>query len=217
MANTTNNKLESVILRNYPKVVFFYPLFVLSVVLWIFELNSPEELPWIGFIWMVVFFINLFTIAFDVSSTKFFIFLLIVIVVALILIFAIFPYYVLPNFSIVESSIKMSAEFYLAIIIILIIVFLTALISARFDYWKIERNEAYHKKGIFTTAERYPVKGLRILKKLPDIFELGLLGAGSITLNFGNNQIFHLNSILMVNKKSRRLDKLLSELEIDIT
>ncbi|MBN1802663.1 MAG: hypothetical protein JW891_14220 [Candidatus Lokiarchaeota archaeon] len=217
MENTNSKKFESVILRNYPKVVFFYPLFVLSVVLWILELNTPEEIPWIGFVWMTVFFINLFTIAFDISSTKFFIFLLIVLVLVLILIFAILPYIVLPDFSTIELHIRMTAEFYLAIVIILIIVFITALISARFDYWKIERNEAYHKRGIFATAERYPSKGLRILKKLPDIFELALLGAGSITLNFGDNQIFHLDTILMVNKKSRRLDNLLSELEIDIT
>jgi len=110
----------------------------------------------------------------------------------------------------------MSTNFYLAATLILGLVLLIALIGARFNYWKLERNEAYHKTGLFSNATRYPVKGLRINKQILDVFELFMLRAGSITLIFDNKDAFHLSTILNVNKKSEEIDYLLSNIEVEV-
>jgi len=212
-------RIDKVILRNYSKVIFFYPLFITSFILWIIEYIAEGELFWLGFFWLIMLFLNLFVMAFDVSSTKFFIILLVIIVFILLLIFMIIPNVSIPGFQSfidTEASIKMTKNFYLGITIILGIVLLLAIIGANFDYWKLERNEVYHKKGLFSSANRYPIKGLRINKEILDVFELFALRAGSITLIFSNDKIFHLSTVLNVNKKSEQIDYLLSHMEVEI-
>jgi hypothetical protein len=104
----------------------------------------------------------------------------------------------------------------MVITIILVIILLITLIAPRFDYWRLERNELYHRKGVFVTAERYPTKRLQIQKKIPDILEFLTLGAGSITLIIDESRIEHLDTILRINKKSERIDGLLSHLEVEL-
>jgi hypothetical protein len=88
-------------------------------------------------------------------------------------------------------------------------------LSSRFDYWKIERNEIYHKKGIFSSAERMPTKSLRILKEIPDVFEFFILRAGSITLMPGHGDVINLPTVLNINKKQKQIDYLLSHISIE--
>jgi hypothetical protein len=110
----------------------------------------------------------------------------------------------------------MSTEFYLAVVIVLGLVMILALIGAGYDYWKIERNEIYHKKGIFASADRYPTKDLQIKKEIPDIFEFIMLGAGSITLIFKGGVVFPINTIPRINKRGKEIDYLLSHMKVEI-
>jgi hypothetical protein len=110
----------------------------------------------------------------------------------------------------------MSTEFYLAVVIVLALVMFLALLGAGFDYWKLERNEVYHKKGIFASADRYPTKDLQIKKEIPDIFEYILLGAGSVTLILKGNNVFHINTIPRINKRGKEIDYLLSHMKVEI-
>ena len=65
-----NAKEEKVYLRNYSKVIFFYPLFIASFILFLIQVIIGIEEPGLGAIWITIFFANLFVIAFDTSSTK---------------------------------------------------------------------------------------------------------------------------------------------------
>ena len=104
----------------------------------------------------------------------------------------------------------------MTITIILGIVLLFVIVDAFFDYWKVERNEIYHKKGIFSAAERYPVKSLRLKKTIPDVFEFFILRAGSIVLMPGRaDEIIALNTVLNVNKKADQIDYLLSHISVE--
>jgi hypothetical protein len=109
----------------------------------------------------------------------------------------------------------MSNQFYLSSTITLAFIILMAFIAPRFDYWKLERNEVIHKKGIFISATRYPTKGLRLKKEIPDIFEFFLLRSGSIQLFLGNQEVVYLDTILNINKKSKQIDYLLSYIEVE--
>ena len=174
------------------------------------------EEPWLGAIWITIFFANLFVIAFDTSSTKFFIILLVVIILIIIFAFVFHPGNIISQVLSFEITITMSYQFYLVSTIILGLIFIIAWIATRFDYWKVERNEVIHKKGIFVSVDRYPTKSLRIKKEIADIFEFALLRVGRIELFFGGQDVIHLNTIININKKAKQLDYLLSDIEVDV-
>ena len=73
---------NEIFLRSYSKVIFFWPLTVTSLVLMLIQLvaddPAAENISVLGSIWFIVFFINIFVTAFDFSSTKFFLLILII-------------------------------------------------------------------------------------------------------------------------------------------
>lgn len=205
---------NEIFLRSYPKIIFFWPLLITSFVLWMIQALIDSS-PTLGYIWFIVFFVNIFVTAFDFSSTKFFVLILAIVVVILILIFL-----VLPNFTLdiagFQLDLALPWAFYMIMTIIFIFVLGIVFISTRFEYYKIERNEIIHKKGIFGTAERYPVKSLRFRKEIPDVFEFFMLRAGKLTIMPGKaDEVMILNTVLNINKKEEQLDWLLSHVSVE--
>jgi hypothetical protein len=47
----------------------------------------PEPIAAFGNIWLIVFFVNMFIVAFDFSSTKFFVLILVVVIIVILLVF----------------------------------------------------------------------------------------------------------------------------------
>jgi hypothetical protein len=119
------------------------------------------------------------------------------------------------GFSIDGLAPGLTAHFYFVVTIIMALILGLVVLGSRFDYWKIERNEIYHKKGIFSSAERIPTKSLRILKEIPDVFEFFILRAGSITLMPGHGDVIPLPTVLNINKKQKQIDYLLSHVSIE--
>ncbi len=214
MPETPSNAVSVVYLRTYPKVIFFWPMSLVSFVLWLLQMIYPTPLPVFGNIWLIVFFVNMFIVAFDFSSSKFFVLIMVVVVVVILLVFLV-PGLFTPISSEDGFNPKLTAEFYLVTTIIMAFILGLVVLSSRFDYWKIERNEIYHKKGIFSSAERMPTKSLRILKEIPDVFEFFILRAGSITLMPGHGDVINLPTVLNINKKQKQIDYLLSHVSIE--
>jgi hypothetical protein len=214
---TKKKGIQEVTLRSYSKVIFFYPLFFASLVLWILQFIYGDPIALFGFIWMIFFAANLFVVAFDFGSTKFFILLLAIVIIALLVIFL-----VLPNVEISglpapgEFNIEMTSMFYLIVTVILGFILLLIIIAAHLNYWKIERNEIYHKTGLLADANRYPVRDLRIKKEITDVFEFLVLRAGSITLYTGKGEDFRLPTVPNVNNKIEDLNYLLSHVKVEI-
>lgn len=208
---------DQVILRNFPKAIFFAPLFLVSVIFWIVQSFLTDLNPWLGIIWVIIFFSNFTVTALDFPSYRVLILILgIVIIVLLALFLGLIP--TLKQLGIIGQNFRIGlpVEFYMIMTIILGLILGLVMLSTRFDYYRIERNEVIHKTGFFsTTLERYPVRGLRVKKEIPDIFEYFLFKAGTITLMFAkNNKIVHLNTVLNVKKKAERIDFLLSSLHV---
>jgi hypothetical protein len=176
-------------------------------------MGTPNSV--LGYVWFIVFFVNIFVTAFDFSSTKFFVLVLAVVIILLIVIFL-----VLPNFSVdfgaFSVSIALPYQFYMLMALILAFILGIVILSARFEYFKIERNEIIHKAGIFSSAERFPVKSLRFKKEIPDVFEYFLLRAGRFTLMPGKaDEVMILPTVLNVSKKEEQLDWLLSHVSVE--
>ncbi|MBD3213514.1 MAG: hypothetical protein GF311_12980 [Candidatus Lokiarchaeota archaeon] len=58
---TEERAREIIYLRSYSKAIFFFPLFITTIILWIIQYilgESGKPVPWLGFIWTLVFFIR---------------------------------------------------------------------------------------------------------------------------------------------------------------
>jgi len=216
---TESKKEKKIILRNYSKGIFFYPLGVMSFLFWIIQAiltglgEGPNEV--MGYIWFFVFFLNLFVISFDFPTNKFLILVLAVVITLLTIIFLILPTVPLPTPIIL--NIGSSAEFYAIMTLLLGIIFGFIILSSRFDYYKLEKNEVIHVTGVLAnTAERYPVRSLRIRHVVSDVFEFMFLGAGSITLFPKDSEPIHLTTVINVKKKIKKIDRLLTHMAIEI-
>ncbi len=210
---------SEIFIRSYPKVIFYWPLLITSLILWLiqalFKTNSNTNSAALGYVWFIVFFVNIFVTAFDFSSTKFFVLILAIVVVLLLVVFL-----VLPNFSVdltgIEIDLGLPWQFYMTMSLILAFILGIVVISTRFEYYKIERNEIIHKKGIFSSAERFPVKSLRFKKEIPDVFEFFLLRAGKFTIMPGKaDEVMILPTVLNINKREKQLDWLLSHVSVE--
>lgn len=220
MSDTSSqHKQEKIKIRSYPKIIFFYPLLITSFVLWIIQmvadLGGKGPVAFLGFFWVAMFFINCFVIAFDFSSAKFFVLILLIIIAAVIGISTV----VLGDFNIPNISgfnFGLTAEFYIGITIILGFILAIIIINAQFNYWELEQNEMYHKSGIFSSAERYPTEKLRLKKAIPDVFEFLFLRAGSLTLIPGDrDDAIHLNTVLNINNRIDQIDRMLSYVSVE--
>ena len=206
-------------LRSYPKVIFFWPLLITSLVLMILQIVAAD-VDWIdptilGYTWFIVFFVNIFVTAFDFSSTKFFVLILAIVIFVLIVVFLVLPNFTL-QFTNIQLDLALPWEFYMVMTLILAFILGIVLISTRFEYFKIERNEIIHKTGIFSSAERFPVKSLRFKKEIPDVFEFFMLRAGKITIMPGKaDEVMILPTVLNINKREEQLDWLLSHVSVE--
>ncbi|MFW9865938.1 MAG: hypothetical protein ACFFEN_07555 [Candidatus Thorarchaeota archaeon] len=217
--NKDSAEIDKIILRNYPKVIFFTPLFLISIIFWVIQSFLTELNPWLGLLWIIIFFSNFTVAALDFPSYRVLIVILGVVIIVLLAIFlGLIP--TLKQLGIVSQYLRigLTAEFYMIMTIILGFILGLIVIIARFDYYRIEANEVIHKKGIFSTsAERFPVRGLRIKIEIPDLFEYFIFKAGRITLLFAKNQNkVLLNTVLNIKKKAEHIDFLLSSIHIII-
>ena len=124
----------------------------------------------------------------------------------------------LPNIHLTPVILPLgsSAEFYAIMTLILGVILAFVFIQAHFNYYRIERNEVFHMTGLFAnTAERYPVRSLRIKHVISDVFEFILLGAGAITLYPKDSDPIHLYTVIRVKKKMKLIDWLLSEISVE--
>ena len=212
----TNLKKDEVILRSFPKAIFFAPLFVISIIFWIIQVFLPILNPWLGSIWLIIFFSNFFVTSLDFPSAKFLIIILGILIIVLLLIFlGLFPSLIEVGIFGQNLHLGLPPEFYMIMTIILGLILGLVVLTSRFDYYRIERNEIIHKRGMFSTnIERFPVRGLRIKKDIPDLFEYLTFRAGSLTLIIAKGGIVHLNTVLNIKKKVERIDFLLSHLNV---
>jgi hypothetical protein len=126
---------DQIILRNYPKAIFFTPFFLLSTIFWIVQSFLTDSNPWLGMIWVVIFFSNFTVTALDFTSYRVLILILgVVIVVLLALFLGLIP--TLKQLGIVGQNFRIGlpAEFYMIITIILGLILGLVMLSTRFDY-----------------------------------------------------------------------------------
>ncbi|TNF26237.1 MAG: hypothetical protein EP329_21590 [Deltaproteobacteria bacterium] len=167
-----------VVIRPYPKVVFFYMTWIASLVCAIASSGGAPD--WAGVTWMSAFLFNLLVISFDFNEER-----TLIVVLALVAgILALLYTNALGDVGSFISGLRptMDATFYWMIFGAFSVVFLFAWLQSRFDYWVIEPNEVIHRYGIFPKMKRFSTESLRWDKQVPDILERILLASGTIIL-----------------------------------
>lgn len=169
----------SVIVRPYPKVIFFWLTWLFSLVAAL--LVKPESAGGhLGTVWMCVFAFNLLVISFDFTE----IISLLVVALILVLVFAglYFDFLGFVGQFFRNLDVHMNASFYWTMFGLFSLIYLVVLVRTRFDYWEFRYNEVIHRRGMFADLKRYSTDDLRWFKEIPDVLERLLCGSGRMIL-----------------------------------
>ncbi|RME03173.1 MAG: hypothetical protein D6805_07295 [Planctomycetota bacterium] len=186
-------------------------------------LEEVEEAPsvnyWIGLLFLLLFALNVFVMAFDFSRMG---------SLTLVLFGALFVFVGLwldkelgfNLFAAIRSMLKSinayaNASFYFFTAGILISVFIATYIRTRFDYWVVTHNELLHYHGILGNVERYPAPNLRVSKEINDVFEYLLMRSGRLVISpASEKEAIVLDTVPGINKIEKKLNVLLSKIYI---
>ncbi len=177
-----------VIVRAYPKVIFFWMTWLFSLVAGILapETYNPDVVTHLGTVWMSIFLFNLIVISFDFSEV------VSVMVLALVAVFILaglqFGYLSFLGDWLGSLHIWMNGSFYFAVFGIFTAIYAVVFIQTRFDYWEFRYNEVIHRRGVFAQIKRYSTEDLRWFKEIPDVLERVLAGSGRMILTTPREQ-----------------------------
>lgn len=221
---------SSIYLVAYPKIVFLYPTYIVSIFAWLIMLLLGEaaipdngarhrvaELITLFFLMLTA--VNLVVISFDfprtTSLTLFFGFA--AVAMGAVLLFTNYPDLVKPVSKFLESLKPWAnAQFYGLFALFLSLLFVVVWIMARFDYWEVRPNELMHHHGFLSDLERFSAPNLRISKEINDVFEYMLLRSGRLILHPTNEpRAFVLDNVLNINRKEAQITKMLGALQVE--
>lgn len=178
-----------VIVRSYPKVIFFWMTWIFSLVAAILAGNSgydPANVSHLGTVWMCIFLFNLVVISFDFSEV------VSVMVLALVAVFILaglqFGYLSFLGDWLSTLHIWMNNSFYWSIFSMFTAIFLIVFIKTRFDFWEFRYNEVIHRRGVFADIKRYSTEDLRWFKEIPDVLERVVAGSGRMIITTPREQ-----------------------------
>ena len=171
------HKLE-VIVRPMPKIIFFYPLWIVSLIC-IFLPESMAEMA--GQLWMGVFDLNLLVISADFNEERSLIAVLVVTVAVVLTLWldALDP--VLKSIGAVKP--EMNPTFYASIFALFTLIYVFVWIRSYFDYWIFRPTEVVHRTGFFPKMKRYSTEAMRWQKEVPDVLERLLASSGRLVMS----------------------------------
>lgn len=215
-------KVDSVVIRSYPKAVFFYPTFLTAIICAVIayvKKEPPHEfsrLP--GDIFFAVFAINILITAWDFSRTGFIAVVLLAIIAVLGIALIEVKFDFLRGVADMIGRIQLRAHPHVYLMFAFIFGFLLFLsfVQSRLDYWEVHGNELLHVTGFVGNVERFPAPNLRFRKELPDVFEYALLRSGTLVLEPVQGERHALPNVININAIEKRIEALLSTIDVTI-
>jgi hypothetical protein len=170
-----------VVVRAYPKIIFFWITWIASLVCGIVTSVSEPDPAHLGTVWMCIFAFNLVVIAFDFTEV---ISIVMILAVALIVVAGLyFDFLRFIGDFFRKLDVTMNAGFYFTVFGVFSLFYLVVFIKTRFDYWEFRHNEVIHRRGMFADIKRYSTDDLRWFKEIPDVLERILAGSGRMILS----------------------------------
>lgn len=221
---------SSIYLISYPKIVFLYPTFIVSIVVAIFMSIAGESAQIGGnrehmaeimsLIFLGVFGLNLTVLAFDfprtTSLTLFFLGAALFMGAWMLLRFN--PD-IVPTITGLLKGIRpwANSQMYWLFAGILGLIFIGVAISVRFDYWEVKGNELLHHHGFLSDLERFAAPNLKIDKEISDIFEYILLRSGRLVLHPRNEpRAIVLDNVPFISRKEKQITRMLGALQVQV-
>ena len=229
--------VERTVLRPYPKVVYFYLTWIVSLISGIvcamYEVPVSVESIQAGavtgaqldkmysvqlfwtYLFMLVFAFNLLVVAFQFGRMT----TVSIVFVVLSLVFLGLWLGVLDSvfgwFKNVHP--RADAKFFFFVFTVFAVIYIFVFIQTRFNYWVVRRNELLHKHGFLGDVKRYHAQSVTIHKEIPDIFEFILLRAGSIIIHLeGEDRAVVLDNVVGINRKEREVKTILESYAVRI-
>jgi len=225
MAEAPSRETTTVVVRPYPKIVYLYLTWIVSLICAIFQpqLVSGEVLNdsilrtsglW-GRIWLFVFVFNILVISFEFSRIR----SVAIIFALLAFVFAgsQFGFLDVVGTFLGHLPIVMNKTFYFAVTAIFTIIYLLVFINTRFNYWEFQPNEILHHHGFLGDVQRFPTRGLRMQKEITDVLEHILLRAGTLVLSPPEiDRPIVLENVINLNAVEDKIQRLLGTLKVRI-
>lgn len=217
----------SILLVPYPKIVFLYPVLIVSFLAAVYmslyqqTLDAPSKgAVAVSVIFLGVLAVNLVILAFDfprtTSLTLFF--LAVAVLMGFFLLITLRPT-VLPwlHQFFARFAPLANATFYWAFTTMLALIFIAVWISVRFDYWEVRPNELLHHHGFLSNLERMSAPHLRIDKEITDVFEYFLMRSGRLILQpSGERRAIILDNVPFIKKKEEAITRMLGALQVQV-
>ncbi|MES2789417.1 MAG: hypothetical protein V4719_07335 [Planctomycetota bacterium] len=213
-----------IFLVSYPKIIFLYPTFLMSLIAGIvlsFEGDPQSTTAFVlTSLFLGIFAMNLVVFSFDfprtTSLTLFFF-------VAACVLGMFLTFQFRPEWAGILKSMFGSihpfanSTFFHLFSIILGGIYLVVVFNLQFDYWEARPNELLHHHGLWSDLERFPAPNLRISKEINDVFEYLLLRSGRLVLTPSNEpRAIVLDNVLFIDRKERALTRMLSALQVQV-
>ncbi len=210
---------ERLIIREYPKAVFFYPMAITALICGVASLFGWASPHTLGFVFMAVFFANLVIVSFE--FTRHVSMVLVLTVVAIVLLGALLKDTIglgaLLGKLYRGLDFKAEAGFYFGIFGCYVLVVLGIMVDTRFDYWEIRGNEVLQHHGFLGDVERFPAPNIKLKKEITDVFEHLLLGSGTLVIYPANNERpIVLENVPRINVLEDRITQKLHSLRVTI-
>ena len=214
----TKRDETKIIIRSYPKVIYLYPTFILSILFGILRIfNVMPEL--LGLIFVLVLAFNLLAISVDITrfaSISILLFMLVLVLVG-ILLNQHFNFLAGVRQFFLSLKIDPGYRFYFALAFIMAVIYGIVFVDTRFDYWEINSNELLHHHGFLGDVERFPVLNLQQKKEIPDVFEFILLLAGRLILYPStSHRPIILENVIRINRVEEQLKEIQDSLKVTI-
>ena len=177
-SNQENTKAppSKVVLKDYSKIVFFYPIFLFTIIAWliqalVYDPNQERPQAWLSIIWIMILFINLIVVGFDFPSIKSLSIFSVIDLVVLIILLA-------YNGGLDEAdkiNLYLSSSFYAGITLTFGIVLLIAAILGQLSYVEINKEGIVLKK-LGGESHKFPIENGQSRKGIWRSFRVSGIG-----------------------------------------
>ncbi|HEX7378738.1 MAG TPA: hypothetical protein VF278_16575 [Pirellulales bacterium] len=218
---------DRIVLISYPKIIFLYPVWLMSLVAACYLSFTPNPLDAanttstvMSTLFLGILAVNLVVLAFDFPrTTSLTLFFFAAAVLMGLLLFFEYQPHVLPAVTEFVKQFKplANAAFYWSVNGILSVLFIVSYVVVHFDYWEVRPNELLHHHGMLSNLERFPSPHLRIDKEINDVFEYVLLRSGRLILQCSEERrAIILDNVPFIERKEAAITRMLGALQVQV-
>jgi len=224
-SETTPGGTHRIIIRPYPKIVFFYLTWMISLVCGILmafagDAGIDADVARVaGLLFFYIFAFNLLVVAFEFTRI---LAIAIIFMGGMLVFLGLWLSHTVDFLSFLQGlsaliDPRMNANFFWIAFIAFTLVYGIVFLQTRFNYWEIQPNEILHHHGFMGDVERYPAPNLRMSKEINDVVEYILLRSGRLILHpSSERQAIVLECVLNINRVEDRVKDLLGSLQVRV-